>query len=151
MSNEAQILFPQKELKIGGQTVIVRELAWPHATEFLSSLGKHVGELYDSAGKVKFGLSEIGDVIKNSAELSTYLLEKSTGRPVGDFSLGAGLEVLDTALELNLSEEIMAKGKKLAGRFQGVIGGLNPTARRSAAASATPTPSSSKTDTPEAS
>ncbi len=152
MTPETRILNPKKELMIAGETVTVRELAWMDALDFLKQLGGYLGKFISPKGEIEISASSITDIIANTDELSTALVTKTTGRDA-DFlrtvSLGQMLDLIDAALELNLSEEILAKGKKIAGRFQGFAGVPSPRTAMPAPPSATPTTSSSGRDTAE--
>lgn len=143
MTPESQILFPQKELKIGDESFVVRELAWSEALDFLKKLGGYLGSLMNDKGELVVTVSGLTDLISNTQELSATLVAKATGRTAESFenlSLGQMLDLIDAALELNLSEEIIAKGKNIAGRFQRFAG---KTPRMATPASAQPMTTSS--------
>lgn len=117
---ESEILFPEKKVRIGDRDIVVREMNHHQAVAFLSVVGKYIGQFFNSDGKPNITPESIGDMVRCTAELSEALLEGATGRPAADFPISVSLEILPAAIDLNLSEEILAKGKKLAGRFQGV-------------------------------
>lgn len=147
MTSETEILHPAKSLKIHGETVVVRELKWKDALEFLNQLGGFLGALIDNKGTLRVNISAFADLIKSTSSLSAMLVCKSAAKDeawLDTLSLGQMLELLDTALALNLSEEIIAKGKKIAGRFQNFAGG---TLRTAPPASPKPMSSSSPTGT----
>lgn len=151
MTPEPQILFPRSEVKIGNETVMVHELVWIDALDFLKQFGGYIGKLtFNQRGELAISPELVANLIANTDELSTLLLTKSTGRDalfVRSLLLGQVLDLLDAALALNLSEEILVKGKKIAGRFQ-EFAGRTPTPRIASPASpsAQPIPSSSSTD-----
>lgn len=144
MSTESQILFPQKEIKVGEHKVIVREMDHHRAVVFLGVLAKYIGQFFTAEGKPNVTPESIGEIITATAELSESLLEGATGRSASEFPISVSLDILDAAIELNLTKEILGKGKKLAGRFQDVAGFKAPMLTRPAQQSARSTTSSAK-------
>jgi hypothetical protein len=141
---ESVILFPEKKLRIGDHDIVVREMNHHHAVAFLTVAGKYIGQFFTADGKPNVTPESIGEMVRCTAELSEALLEGATGRKATEFPISVSLEILPIAIELNLSPEILEKGKKLAGRFQDVAG-FNPAAlARPARPSAKPTTSSAK-------
>jgi hypothetical protein len=119
MLNEIEILFPDKELKLStGESVRVRELSWREALEFIQKLSGHLGKLgaSDMAGLI----SQLSTLVSTVDELALYLAEKSAGMSAEKFGALAArdaLAVLDKALEINLNEELLKRGKSIAARF----------------------------------
>lgn len=155
MSEDRNILFPNLEVVIGEgerkQKVIVSVLAWPDAIEFLRKLGDCIGSLgkfFDAEGNVRVDVGLVIEMISGSDVLSTFLVMKATGRDeewLKKLPYHHGLELLAVALEINLSDELLAKGKAVAGAVTKCID-LKRVA--TLAASAKPTSSSSSTATP---
>jgi hypothetical protein len=143
--NEKQILKPEKVIVVGNAPVTVRELAWPDALEFLKRLSEQIGKIWDDKGNVKISLESIAEHVAQTGDLSTFLLEKATGHKAEEFSSSQALDVLDTALEMNLREELVQGGKRLATRIQRFanVGAM----ANAALASRKPTSSSSPTAT----
>lgn len=154
MSEDRDILFPNREVAIGEgerkQKVIVSVLAWPDAIEFLRKLGDclgSIGKFFDAEGNVRVDVGFVVELIAGSDVLSTFLLLKATGRDeewLKKLPYHHGLELLAVALELNLSDKLLDKGKAVAGAVTKCIA-LKQVA--TLAASAKPTSSLSSTAT----
>jgi ribosomal protein L28 len=137
MDGETDILNPNRELKINGETVVVKELRWSEALAFLKNISAHVGKIFtiDAQGKVRteLNMEKLEDIITGSEELTAFLVEKSTGKTKEWFdglSMSQALEVLDTAVDLNLSEQILKKVSALGRRFQVIAPGAAVSAQR---------------------
>lgn len=119
---DEDILFPDREVAVGGnKSIKVRELAWPDARAFLAELGGFLAKLVNEKGEIRIDVGIITEIITASDELVASLILKTTGlnkTELDKLPIGAVLELLDAALELNLSDDLLAKGKKIAGRFQ---------------------------------
>jgi hypothetical protein len=125
MSNETEILHPVKSLTIAGQEVTVKELPWFEAIEFIKKLSGFIGSLIDANGTLRVDIGAVTEMIVSTDELATTLITKTTGKDsewVKTLSLSDALSLLDTALALNLSDEIIQKGKSIAGRFRRFAG-----------------------------
>jgi hypothetical protein len=171
MNNEIEILFPDRDLQLStGEVLRVRELCWREALEFLRLLSSQlstVGRVTprgaganaasgDAAYNAEAGgmvglLGQLPDLIKGADELTGYLAEKAAGltpEKFGALAARDALAVLDKAIEINLNEELLARGKKLAGRFGD--GGQESGVRRqeTESKSSVSTTSSSGKDTP---
>jgi hypothetical protein len=139
-TDDADILFPDREVAIGKQSVKVRELAWPDARAFMTELAGFLGKLMNDKGEVRIDVGIISEIITASDSLIESLILKTTGKDkawLETLPIGAVLDLVGTALDLNLSDELLVKGKKIAGSFQKFAD-----ARRTAtpAASVPPTP-----------
>jgi hypothetical protein len=135
MTSEIEILHPVTELKINSETVEVRELRWAHALEFLRKLSAHVGKLVSvtSTGQIAASLDmdKLVAVITGAEDLAAYLVEKSTGKDanwLNELSVSDAVTVLDAALALNLSEDLLKKVSALGQRFAVVMPGAKVTA-----------------------
>lgn len=120
-----EILNPVRSVKLAAGELQVRELNWRDALEFMAKLSKHAGALFDEKGSVTLDLEKLGSLVMGTKEVADHLLMKATGREqewVDGLSLSEALVVIDAALELNLSPELIARGKKVAGRVQGAFG-----------------------------
>lgn len=119
-------LFPSKQVKLhGGEAVEVREMAWPDALEFLRKLTAFAGSYLKPDGSFAFSMTGLADLVNSSAELSNFLILKSTDQSeafLERLPVCSALDILDSALELNLSEEVLKRGKKLGARFQALAG-----------------------------
>lgn len=152
MTTETEILNPKKELTIAGETITVRELSWMDALDFIKQLAGYLGSLVDAAGNFRINIGTIADLVVTTNELALKLIAKTTGKDaawIEALSLGDMLELIDIALALNLSDEILAKGKKIAGRFQKFASAGAPP-RTAPPASPKPMSTSSATGTPAA-
>jgi hypothetical protein len=124
MNNTLNILHPVKTISIGGETVEVRELRWPEALGFLEELAKQAGQFLTSDGRLTFQADQLSRIIQESGGLVEYLVTKATGKDSGWLNARTPvevLEVLQAAIELNVSPELFARGKALAGRLQSVF------------------------------
>lgn len=135
-SSDTEILFPNKEIKLNkNESLTVKELEWNEGLEFVRELSKQmsiVTELANAVMASKDGKTfsvqpgTIASLITGSADLAGSLVRKATGlddEGMKKLSMSKGLEVLDLALELNLTNELLEKGKKIAGRLQSFAAG----------------------------
>lgn len=125
MATDAKILFPDREVKIGDETIKVRELKWAETLAFLKELGGYIGNVMDAKGEVQVSPSTIANLVASSEGLTVSLLTKATqmdANRIAELPMSAVLELVDVALELNLSDDLIAKGKSIAGRFQKFAG-----------------------------
>lgn len=129
-------LRPQKTVPLASGDLIARDLPWQESLEFLRLLSGHAKELLAAVnapgneGKTNETLlaqllPKLTELITNAGGLSMFLLTKSTGKDAAWFAENLGtletLEVLDAALEVNLSDELIALGKKVGGRLARVM------------------------------
>ncbi len=131
-NNDAVILFPNRELKIGNETVTVSELKWADALGFLKQLSGHMAAFVTADGKLKIDVAELGKVVASSEDLAVSLIAKATGHDadwVNNLPLSVVLDLVDVALELNLSDDLLAKAKKIGGRFKAAAPPGQPLAR----------------------
>jgi len=120
MNNETKILFPVEVLTLNGEAVEVSELKWPDAVAWLGQLGQGLAKYVGSTGRLGIDLGELTALVMDSAELSESLVLKSTGKPkewLASISCGQFLAVLDTALKLNLSDDLLDRAKKIGARL----------------------------------
>lgn len=126
------IAIPSKNTQVE-----VDEMPWPAAQAFLVSLGDslQIGTFVGvdkNTGRPWYNFDKLPDLIKGSETLSNFLIEKSTGKDAEFFATvraSEALSVLEAALEMNLSEDMVGKFKgigRVIGRAFGV-GPANPT------------------------
>ena len=143
------LIHPVRTLKVDGLELEVREMAWPKALELFKRLGARLAVLVaaqrlageESEAYLQRIAASFGELIAGAEDLSTLLLQSSVSCParpgdtawLADISVGGFIDLLDAAIEMNLRPEVLARGKKLAGRLQGVL----------APAMTTPTPAAS--------
>jgi hypothetical protein len=121
MTDEAKILFPSQKVRLGEREIEVRELAWADALAFLADLGKHFGKFMDAEGNVRISAESVAGVIAGTQELAESLMVKATGltqEQCAELPISGMLSVIDAALAVNLSDDLFATGKRIAGRFQ---------------------------------
>jgi hypothetical protein len=129
MGDEAAILAPDREVKIGDEKVTVRELKWSEGRAFLKQMTNYLGGLFDEKGEVQVNAAGVAKLITETEELIESLITKSTGKDaqfIGNLQLGQIMALLEVALELNLFA-LIEKGKAMAGRFRGVTQVDRPT------------------------
>lgn len=130
MSNPTPIIRPEIEVTLGNEKITVRDLPWQEALKFMSLLANHAKEILVAVAKPssegKLGvdmellLPKLADLITNADELSDFLLTQSTGKDSAWLKQRSTLEIfalLDAALEVNLSDGLLALGKKVGGRL----------------------------------
>lgn len=149
MSTDQQILFPDRTIAVGtsdgGQPkeVIVREMVWKDALDFLGQLGSFLQKVQDEKGEVRIDIGIITDLIAGTRELVESLIAKATDKDVAWFEslrLSDVMKVIESALDLNLLV-LKESGKSIAGRLK--ESGVGRTATPAAARrSEGPTPSS---------
>lgn len=126
---EPSVFRPTTEVRLGQESVAVRELAWPDAFEFLGRLSRHAGQLLDAQGKLTFTFDKLADLVSQTQELSEFLLLKSTGRDqtwLRGLPFSQGLELLAVALEVNLTEDLLKNGVRLGEQFKRLFGRTSP-------------------------
>lgn len=128
--DEVEILNPNREVKIGDETIIVKEMRWGDGIAFLKKLAGNISALLIVDEKGGYGLDlgsgKLADIIVNSGDLSSDLIEKTTGKDVAWFnglSMSEALTVLNVALELNLSSQIAKKASALGNHIQAALAG----------------------------
>jgi hypothetical protein len=142
MSNDPEIMFPDRQIKIGEDTVTVRELKWKQQLDFFAQLGAFLKKVQDEKGEVRLDIGIITDLIKGTTELVDALLAGAIDKDAAWLEQRRTSEVLaiiEEALELNL-QVLKESGKRLAGRLK--ESGVGRTATPAAARSEAPTLSS---------
>lgn len=127
--SKLDILNPVVELTLRNEKLLVRELAWPDALQFLHLLSGHAGKMIGEDGKLKIDFSKLSALVASSQEVSEFLMLKSTSRDqtwLSTLSFRETLDVLDAALSINLSAEMFASGKKIEGRLRSLFGSAEP-------------------------
>ena len=144
MSNKpAPLLRPERKIPTSIGDVTVHEMSWHDALEFLQLLSNHAKEFMNEEGRLAFSLPKIQQLVAGARELSDHLIDCSTDEQFSteNLPLTDGLLLLDAAIEVNLSQEVMALAKKTAGRFA-LAAGVRPAAQR------TPNPPGPESSTP---
>ncbi len=125
MSNTTlEILRGTRTIKCGGTTLDIRELSWLDLKEFLAKLAEQTARFTDDKGNLAFTLDKIVSAIKDSQDLSEYLLQRTMSLDqdmLAALSVGEFLALVDASLDLNLSV-ITTQLKKIGGRLKGLVG-----------------------------
>ena len=106
--------------------VTVREMAWPDFIKFLEMLSQKLSAMVNAQGEVKLNPLVIGQIVSSSAELSNQLLASSCriGNEridIESLEVTKAIDLLDAAVEINFSEEVLGRIKKLAMRLKGAF------------------------------
>jgi hypothetical protein len=123
--SKLDILNPVVELTVRNEKLLVRELPWPDALQFLQLLSGHAGKMIGEDGRMKIDFGRLSALVTSSQEVSEFLMLKSTGRDqawLAQLSFRECLDVLDAALSINLSPEMFNAGKKIEGRLRSLFG-----------------------------
>jgi hypothetical protein len=124
-NHEAPPVFdPVRELTINGEKITIRELPWPQALKFTKMLVESSRE-FAKEGKFEFTMESLPALVINAGQLSTFMILQATGRDekwLEQIPFSSACEILDAALAINLSPEVLGKAKKAAGRFAQAIG-----------------------------
>lgn len=145
MSTTLEILSPNRQVKLrNGAEVTVRELSWREQKQVMDRILAQIGKVRSGidGGKLSLSLDLVTEAVKESTELSEFLIEKTTamgGEKIGELALTEFFAVLEQAVDLNIS--IYMEGtKKTFGRITS-FAGVN--AARSTPTTASPAASSS--------
>ncbi|MBI5689241.1 MAG: hypothetical protein HZC55_04030 [Verrucomicrobia bacterium] len=130
-SPSPSILRPEITVTLSTGPVVVRDLPWQDALEFLRRLSLQAKEILAHAvspdtGRIDLAqlLPKLSDLVSGAGELSLFLLTRSTGKDEEWLRQHGTLEtlaLLDAALEVNLSDGLIELGKKAAGRLARVM------------------------------
>lgn len=122
--NRIPAMSRNKEITVGGEKITVREITWLDTLTLMKKIGAHAQSLVKD-GAVKFETDKIAELLAGTQELAEFLITKSTNLDadwLNKLSFPDGLEVLDAALEINLSPEIVGKAKNVGGRLGQALG-----------------------------
>lgn len=127
------VLNPVIPVNIQGEVVEVRELTWKDYLAVIKRVTGTALSVVGPGGKLDLNAANLTDAITEQEDTLQLVLSKSTGKDqewVAKLSARDACRLLDAAVALNLSEEVLAEGKKLAGKMAGVFGlkkvGLKP-------------------------
>lgn len=119
----------------------VRELSWPDAMQFMRMLGEHVATLIQmdrETGRPVFDFQKLKEAIPATTALADFLVQRATRQTpeqVAQWSVSTFLEVLAVALELNLSEELLGKFRRVSEVVARVFGPQSPNSPASSTSS----------------
>jgi hypothetical protein len=128
-NHSVPVLDPVREIIIRDSEnlevkINVRELTWPKALKFCLMLADKAAQ-FAKEGRFDFKPENFPALIANASELSDFLILESTGRDhawLEALPVSSAFAVLDAALAINLSPEVLGSAKKAAGRFAQAIG-----------------------------
>lgn len=122
---------PVREIAISTGMIQIKEMPWMQALKFIKMLSDHCKTFQQPDGSFKFETARLAELIAGIEHVSFFLLLHSTGKDnqwVESLPLGDALLVLDAALSLNISPEIMGRAKKIGSRFVPATNGANKNA-----------------------
>lgn len=123
--NTLPLFNPVREIRIGSETVIVKELSWPNALSFFNKLREQTRLLLDDKGNLVLDTQKVLAAIGDNLELATWLVENSTGKDkawIESLMLSEMLDVLTACLEVNLGV-IADKIKNVRSRLASMAAG----------------------------
>ena len=139
------ILNPETTVALSCGTVTVRELRRKDATLFLVKLGAaasaYITKDADGTIRLNLDLSKLTELITQSDELANFLAARSSGltyEQIGELSMSEFLTLLNAALELNLSDDLLAIAKKTAGLLAKAVPGTRTQTGPQASTSSSP-------------
>jgi hypothetical protein len=128
----SDVLNPIRRPRIAGAEIEVRELRWRDTSYAVQQLTDAIAGMIDIQGTA-FNLiidrQKLLDAIIKNESLLAFVLEKATGRDadwVTNLSTRDMLLLLDAVLDVNLSEEVLNAGKKVAERLKKLFGSMKP-------------------------
>ncbi|GEM_PF-6099801 len=145
MNRRKLIEFPSPVPGALTRRVMVSEFTWHDTFAFMRMLYEKSGQIVDDKGKFALRMDKLAELISGTQELTEFVVIKSTGmsqEEVRKLSFGDGLELLDAALEINLSPNILDRAKKVGGRFSAAFG-----VKLGESKAATPTPTQPESST----
>ena len=122
---QPDILNPILRVNVKGVDVEVRELSWKDHVRAIKELTSTVIELLKEGKGSEFNAETIIEAITKQETLAAWVIAKSTGNDsawVDSLSAREALAILCAVVELNLTEEVIGRGKALAERMSGVFG-----------------------------
>lgn len=116
--NVAQLVVGETSIRVGDQSLTVREMRWPDAIQFFSKLSKMVGSMVEQSpeGRLTFDMAKLPDAIMESSEIGEFLIAKTTELTVEQIQqlpARCALDVLSAAIEINLNQEVLGKFKRI--------------------------------------
>ncbi len=134
---QRQIVVPGLDLP-----VTVREMKWGDAIAFVRLLSKELAGLIgvDAAGRASLNLGKLPEIVASSDTLTTALVTASTGltpEALASLPASSALEVLEAAVDMNLTEALLGKLRRIGGKVAGAFGAA-PTPPAPPAAEPTP-------------
>lgn len=125
---QPDVLNPVIGVKVKGELVDVRELPWKDYLRTIKELTSAVTDLLKKSGpngEIELASEDIIQAIARQEDLAAFLMQRCTGKDsawVESLSGREALAVLTAAVQVNLSDEVVRRGKELAGHMSGVFG-----------------------------
>ena len=124
-STDIDILKAVTEVKLGDQTVAIKELAWPDALALLNKLAGHAGKFITTDGKFVLTTENVVTIVTGSQDISEWLMTKATGKDaawLNALTFDQALTVLDAAISVNVRPDFFAKAGRIGQRIKTVFG-----------------------------
>lgn len=124
-STDIDILKALTEVKIGDQTIAIKELAWPDALALLNKLAGHAGKFITTDGKFVLTTDNVATIVVGSQDISEWLITKATGKDaawLATLTFDQALTVLDAAISVNIRPDFFVKATRIGQRVKAVFG-----------------------------
>jgi hypothetical protein len=127
-SMKTEVFNPTRQVRVQSGTWEVRELLWRDYLATVKRMADLILRFVSDGGGGKYSLIFEADKliagIADTEGLAEWLIAKSTGKPKEDIealTASEALSLLAAVVDLNLSDELIASGKALAGRVRAVF------------------------------
>jgi len=129
MNPELELLDPVRIVRIGQETIEVRELRWVDALAFLDKLAGSIGLVLGTQGinpdgTLRLNADRLKEAVLSSGELASLLLAKATSLPqerLEQLPASHALALLEAAVQVNFREELLGKCRAVANALRGVL------------------------------
>ncbi|HYG98865.1 MAG TPA: hypothetical protein VD837_07010 [Terriglobales bacterium] len=117
---QSEIIPGATELKINGEVVTVRELAWPQAIELSHRISERAGKLFASGHSFQVTPAALTELVTGAQDLCEWLVLKTTGKDqqwIDGLATTQMLDLIDAALAQNLRPDFFAILGRIRSRF----------------------------------
>lgn len=129
MNPELELLNSARTVRIGDETIEVRELRWVDALGFLDKLAGSIGHVLgtqgvNADGTLRLNADRLKEAVLSSGELASLLLIKSTNLPqerLAELPTSHALALLEAAVQINFREDLLGKCRAVANALRGVL------------------------------
>ena len=124
-THDIDILKAITEVKLGDQTITIKELAWPDALALLNKLASHAGKFITTDGKFVLTTENVATIVTGSQDISEWLMTKATGKDtawLATLTFDQALTVLDAAISANIRPDFFVKAERIGQRINAVFG-----------------------------
>ena len=118
------VLNPLATVQIRGESITVKELVWKDYLRAMKDMTGAILSILAKDGTIVLNREKIIEAITAQEELVSWVLQRSTGKDakwVDSLSAREFLPLLEAVVDLNLSEEVVGQGKRVAGRLGQVL------------------------------